>query len=216
MIFHVNIIDLVFAILVMWVILLVAEAMKRFGLVHGEYARKLIHISVGLFLATLPLYMNRREIVLINISLFIGLILLSGILHLFKSIEDVPRWTLGHFLYPIGIIAVTVIFKDPVVYSFAVLVLALSDGLAAVFGKWRGKRRYRALGGYKTFYGSTVFFIVTLVLMSTFVLVGDVTQFRLAAVIAGSLFLTGVEGAFAGGFDNLFVPVVAAALLNSL
>ena len=217
MLLHINLLDLLFASLVMWVILITAEGAKRLGWVHGENARKLIHISVGIFLATLPLYMNRREIVAINFSLFAGLLLFSGLWHLFQSIEDVPRWTLGHFLYPLSIIIVTVIFRDQVVYAFAVLELALADGLAAVFGSWRGLKRYRSLGGYKTYFGSLVFFLITLVLVGIFISmrVGISPETILIWLLISS-FMTAVEGGFAGGFDNLFVPLVMAALLNAL
>ncbi len=216
-IFHVDILRLIFAGLAMWSILIVAEGLKRLGYVHGEYARKLIHISVGVFLAALPLFANRREIVLINISLLIGMIVLVGFFHLFSSIEDVPRWTLGHFLYPIGIIFVIVFFKDPIVYSFSVLVLALSDGFAAVVGKWHGKKYYHAIGGVKTYLGSLTFFLITLVLLLIFTFTqAELSATTLSMAVGGAAVLAGIEGSLGAGFDNLVIPFFAALVLQGI
>jgi len=126
MIYGISIIDLFFVTVALWTILITVEGLRKIGWLHGEYARKAIHVSVGVLLATLPVFMNRREIFVVIFGFLVGIILFSGILHLFKAIEDVPRWTWGQFLYPIGILVVILLVRDKVIYSFAVLELAFA------------------------------------------------------------------------------------------
>jgi len=217
MLFHVNLLHLVFISSALWAILVTVEGCERMGWIHGEVARKAIHVSVGLLLASLPLFMNRREIFAINVGFLVGIVVLSGLLHIFRSIEDVPRWTIGQYLYPFGIIIVTLFFKDLIVYSFSVLVLALADGFAALIGQTYGEKSYRTLGGAKTFLGSFTFFSITLSLLLVYVFTqAGVSQLNVSIAVAGTLFLTIVEGIFGAGFDNLVLPLATALVLTSM
>lgn len=214
---EINILVLIFASLGLWVILLVIETLQRMGFMKGEFSRKAIHIYTGFFLALLPVFATRQEIIAINFLFFLGVITLSGYLHFFKSIESIKRWSLGHFLYPIGVLLVALFFKDPAVYSFSVLVLALADGFAAVFGKKYGKIHYHILGADKTLLGSTVFFLISLTLLLTFsTSYGVHDNLSYLFIFSGALSLTLIEGFIAAGFDNLVLPLVAAAIFSAL
>jgi len=217
MLYGINPLVLIFASLGLWLILLITEALKRNDLIAGENARKTIHIFTGFLLALLPVIANRREIVAVNIIFFLGVLLFAGFLHRFSSIEDIKRWSWGHFLYPIGLILVAVFFKDPVVYSFATLELALADGFAAVFGERYGRIKYHILGATKTLLGSAVFLAITLTIFYTYAdsfgVDGSITT---SFLIAGAVGLTIVEGSIAAGFDNLVIPFLTAIILSSL
>jgi len=217
MIYGINPLVLLFASLGLWVVLLVTETLKRNNLLAGENARKTIHIFSGFFLALLPVMANRREIVAVNVLFFVGVVLFAGVLHKFSSIDDIKRWSWGQFLYPIGLLLVAISFKDPVIYSFATLELALADGFAAVFGERYGKIKYHILGASKTLIGSAIFFLITLTIFyvyaDTFGVDGAITYNFL---IAGAVGLTIVEGSIAAGFDNLFIPYLTAIILSSL
>lgn len=212
-----DIVIMIFCSLVVWVILLLVEVVRRLNIIRGEEARKSIHILVGIFIATWPIFMTRPQIIAMNLLFFVGLILLSGTWHLFKALEDVQRWTLGQFLYPIGVILVTLITRDQYVYAFSVLVLALADAFAAIVGKRYGKRFYHILGGNKTFIGSLTFFLVCCTVIGSYAFLRyEFGIYPLAVMFAGSAFLTFIEAMFAGGFDNLAVPAMAALMLQSL
>lgn len=216
-IYGVSILNLIFVLLSFWVVYLVVEAGRSQGYIKGEAARKAIHIGVGIILATLPTFMLRREIVLVNVSFLVGMIVLSGMLHLFTAYEDVKRWTIGQYLYPIGVVLVTIFFKDPLVYSFSVLVLAFADGFAALVGQWHGGKTYHIPGGEKTLFGSLTFFAVTATIFSIYVVTHtEPTLASWVMVPTGAAFVTAVEGLISRGFDNLFIPLSAALILHAL
>jgi phytol kinase len=216
LIFNINLIEIAFVLLAMWTIYVVVEVLRRYNILRGEVARKSIHIGVGILFACLPIFMNRREIFATAALFFIAMVLLSGMFKLFKAYEDVSRWTIGQFLYPLGIMIVVFLFSDLHIYSFAVLVLALSDAAAAIIGTKFGDFHYHFFGGDKTIAGSLAFFTVTLTLLTIYVFsYGQVNTVTLIMIPVSAWFLTGVEAMFAGGFDNLAIPVFAALILSA-
>lgn len=212
----INLFHIAFVLLAMWSIYVITEVLRRSNIIRGELARKSIHIGVGILFASLPLFMNRREIFVTTALFFVAMIVLSGVLKLFKAYEDVSRWTIGQFLYPLGIIIVVFLFRDLRIYSFSVLILALADAAAALIGTKFGDVHYHFFGGDKTITGSLAFFTVTLVLVTIFAFsYGHPNTLALVMLPVTAWFLTGVEAVFAGGFDNLAIPVFAALILNA-
>lgn len=242
MIDRINFLNLGFVALALWAIYVTVEGLRHLGWLKGEYGRKAIHISTGILLASLPTFMSRTEIAVVNASFFLGLvgislflryvvshkvfqgdkmpIVLLPVVKLLKSIrayEHVGRWSIGQFLYPLSLLLVVFMFEDPIIYAFAVLELALADGLAAVFGQLLGKKRYYIPGGYKTWVGSTAFFAVSVTLLSTYVLINhSLSVDSLILIVGGSMILTFIEGIISAGFDNLAVPFFMALLLQTL
>ena len=135
-------------------LLIVVEILKRHRLLKDEAARKSIHISVGFILAALPLFMERWQIVLTNFGFFGGVLLFTGLFHIFTAVHAVRRWTIGEFLYPFSTGLVALLFTDLRVYSYAVLILALGDGLAGLVGHAFGGRGYRIWHGRKSLVGN--------------------------------------------------------------
>jgi dolichol kinase len=136
----------------------------------------------------------------------------------FKAYEDVDRWTIGQFLYPLSIIMAAFIFEDALVFSFAVLQLALADGFAALIGKAYGQKyTYKIPGGEKTLVGSATFFLITLVLLVVYAsMESDFTPLLGLIILGGAFTLTFVEGIIAAGFDNLALPVLMGIILQQL
>jgi len=212
----VSLLKIAFVMLAMWSIYVLIEVLRRNNIVYGELARKSIHIGIGVLFACLPLFMNRREIFATAAIFFLAMVLLSGVLKLFSAYEDVTRWTIGQFLYPLGIMLVIFFFDDPYIYSFAVLILALADAAAALVGTAFGQIHYHFLGGDKTIIGSLAFFTVTLTIITIFVFsFGSVSPLALVMIPISAWFLTGIEALIAGGFDNLAIPLFAALILNA-
>ena len=232
----IDFINLFLAILAVGSIYTAVDGLSRLGILSGEYGRKAIHIGVGVWASTFPLFMNRTEIFVFHGMFFVGIVALSlasdfvrnnsiaqqyaigrFLANLFERYEDVSRWTIGQFLYPLSLLLVVFIYDDLAVYSFAVLLLALGDGFAAVIGKPFGRIIYFVPGGKKSLLGSFTFFSITLTLLVVYTLMhgsGDVLA--PALVIVYSFILTLAEGLVAGGFDNLTVPVLGAVFLSTL
>lgn len=200
------------------ILLIIVEILNRRGLLHPEFARKSIHISAGLLLATLPIFMTRPQVFLTNLAFLVGVLVLTGWLKVFKAVHAVKRWTVGEFLYPLSGVLIALVYDDMRIYTVSIMVLALSDGLAGLFGRQYGGDGYKVWGGTKSLVGNAVFFVTTLFILVSFTMIAipEPTATSWLIVGAGTIFLTCVEAFFGGGFDNLAVPLVTSVLTYML
>ncbi len=207
--------EIIYVGLGLGVILIVVEILNRRGLLHPEFARKSIHISAGLLLAALPIFMTRPQVFLTSAAFLAGVLILTGWLRIFKASATVERWTIGEFLYPLAGVLIVLTFDDLRIYTVAIMVMALSDGLAGLLGQRYGGKGYKVWGGTKSLVGNAVFLVTTLFILVSFTLI-SIPSASMAVwlmVLGGSLLLTGVEAMFARGFDNLAVPLVTALIV---
>ena len=192
-------------------LLVVVEILKRRKILQGEAARKTIHISVGFVLAALPLFMGRWQVVLTNFGFFVGVLLFTGLFHVFTAVHAVRRWTIGEFLYPLATGTVALAFSDLRIYSYAVFILALGDGLAGLVGRAYGGEGYKIWRGRKSLTGNLAFMVAaTFVTAAFWVIVHGWSWAVLPVAVLLGLLLTLIETLLAGGFDNLAVTFAAA------
>ena len=129
--------------------------------------------------------------------------------------HGVERTTWGEIWFPLGVLLAAAAFPHPVPYAFGVLVMGLSDAAASAAGHRWGHRAYRLLGAHKTYAGSAAFFAVTVLLATAALLAaGGLSMGSAPFVLAMAAVLTVVEGAAAGGTDNVLLPVAAAGLIT--
>jgi len=211
-------VEIVFVGFVLGMILIAVELMNRRGMLHPEVARKSIHISAGLILAILPLFMDRAQIFLTNVAFLLGVLVLTGWLHIFKAVHAVKRWTVGEFLYPLSGAFIVLFFDDLRVYSVSILVLLFSDSLAGLVGRKYGGEGYKVWRGRKTIIGNVAFFISTIIILGGFAIltVNSPTTVTWLTVVVGSVVLTAVEAVSGGGLDNLTVPLATAVIATYL
>jgi phytol kinase len=194
-------------------LLAVVEILSRHPRVTAELARKLAHLSCGVLAAFMPLFMTFRSVIVVAV-LFIPFMVVSRKLGIFASVHRAERTTLGEVYFPLGVGLAAALFPATVPYTFGVLVMAVSDALAALAGGRWGRRGYSILGAHKTFTGSTVFFVSTAVLATGILAVsGRLHAGSMAAALAAALILTALEGVLAGGVDNAVLPAAAAGLI---
>lgn len=192
-------------------LLIVVEVLKRRKILQDEAARKTIHISVGFILASLPLFMSREQVVLTNFAFFLGVLVFTGLFHVFTAVHSVRRWTIGEFLYPLATGTVALVFEDLRIYSYSVFILALGDGLAGLVGRAYGGEGYRIWRGRKSLVGNVAFFIAaTAVTVAFWSSVHGFSWAILPISVMLGLLLTLIETLLAGGFDNLAVTFAAA------
>ncbi len=182
-----------------------AEASHRRWKVEPELARKSAHVSSALVAATLPWFMSFPAIAVLAL-LFVPFMLVSRRLDLFPAVHAVERSTLGEMWFPLGVALVALAVPEGGPYAYGVLVMGLSDAAASIAGQRYGHRAFRIAGAWKTYAGSTAFFLTTLALTV-------VSPASLPAALGLSAALTLVEAALGGGTDNLVLPVAAAGLL---
>lgn len=199
-------------------LLLLAEQLRRKKVIHGEVARKFVHIIVGTFIATWPYYLSMLTIEILCFVLLAGVIA-SRYFSIFKAVHQVNRKTWGDWLFPLGVGLSAVLATEPWIFSAAVLHLSLADGAAALVGEHQKKRgRYTLLGHQKTIAGTAAFWLVSFMILLVLVM----TQTEALSLVALPLLLglttaaTLTENVSPSGADNIFVPFVVVSVLNSL
>lgn len=201
-------------------IITIGETLHRLGLLKGEFARKFIHILIAVFASTWAHYLSWQMIVAICLLLIIVVIIVAQYSFL-RSIKAVHRVTLGEVWYPAGIALVAILFRDPVVYSLAILHMGLADGFAAVVGVGLGRRaiRFKLNDATKSVAGTLTFFLISFILYSVYWTGHAEGSYffynTMPAVVlsATSAFLVAiVELVAPNGSDNLLVPFSAGLL----
>lgn len=179
---------------------------------HGEGARKLAHICIGVQVAVWPLYLDWFEIRLISIALAVGFVL-SMRRRWFKSIGSVSRLSYGEVLFALMIGALTLVTQNEAIYAAAMLHLSLADGAAALIGlRWGRMNTYRVFGHTKSVTGTVTFFLVSIGILTTY----SVLSFAGLAwplILLGALGASFLENIGILGLDNLLVPAFVVALL---
>jgi len=196
---------------------LLSEFFYKKGL-QSEYSRKIAHIFGGLISLILPLWFDVRTA--ISIAIFFSLILfVAKGKKLLNSVNNTSGHKSGAILFPLGLAIsfATFVPISAIIFQGSVLVLALSDGLAGLLGYKFGTKKYN-ISGNKTYLGSFLFFIVTLViLLSLFYFVYSVITIKIVLFsILGSLLLTIIEGLLGKGLDNLIIPVSSGFVIYYL
>lgn len=196
-------------------LLVLAELWWRQHAVHGEFSRKLVHITVGSFVALWPFFLSWNEIRVLSVAFLLGVVV-SKYLGLFNAIHSVQRPTWGEVFFALAVGALTFITQDQRVYAAAVLQMGLADGLAAVVGiKYGNASRYLVFGHRKSVIGTVTFFTISLLVLLGFNYwaAAPVEPMQLLGIAA---LASAIENIGVKGFDNLLVPIVVGLLLTHL
>lgn len=203
-------------------LLLIGEWLWQKKILKGEYARKFVHITSATFAVTWPLFVSRPGIALLS-AVFAATLITIKKLKLFRFVHAVRRVTYGEIWYAVSIGLAALLFQDYVIYSVAVLHMALADGFAAVVGvsmKQKAKifyfRKCR-----KSIAGSTTFIAISFALNTYYWLYASHYMFSGSGMFASPIiysaasacFLALVEIASPKGSDNVLVPLFAGLLL---
>lgn len=195
--------------------ILVGEAIARKYPAKPEYARKFVHISVGTFAATWPLYLSWTQIVLMGVA-FIVIEFVFKKLKIFKSLGGIKRKSLGDLYFGLAIVLVALISQNVWIYMAAILHMSLADGFAAVFGtKFGKKNNYTVFGTTKSLVGSFVLLAISLIILAGYVYFSGYAGDRwplLGLAMAAVL----LENISIKGLDNITVPLLVTFVLSNL
>lgn len=204
---------IVITVVVVFLLLSASELLFRNNKMTNEQGRKLVHILVGVYVAFWPTYLSFSQILLIGIA-FLVVVSLSYKHTVFTSIHHVDRKTYGEICFALAIISLALIAKSDWVFTTAMLVMALADGLAALVGRNFGKTNtYMVFKQPKSLIGTLTFILtsyVTLVVCKHFGNLND-NHLRLLAI---SFVAAGLENLAVYGLDDLVVPLAIALILN--
>lgn len=185
-------------------------------IIKGEAARKFAHILIGSFIASWPVFLSWNQI---KIALAIGLIaaiIVRGF-HVFPSIADIKRNTVGDIAAPAIMLLAAFIEPTKTIFAVAVLHVAFADGMAAVIGSRFGhKNAYNIFKQKKSVAGTVTFYISSVLIMTAAAIARPTLDFPTFLLYIGAIPVaaTFFENVTPRGLDNVTVPLIVVALLT--
>ncbi len=216
-----NIINSLFLAGVFSVLFAAAELLYHKCNVKVEYSRKFVHLTSGLATLAFPLMLSNQWFVLALCAGFALVLAISQQFNWLPSINAIDRVSYGSILYPgvvFGAYMAHLKFGSLLFFYLPILILAICDPLACLAGKKWPKGKYTILDETKTLVGSAAFFVAaSCVSISLFVCF---TELPFQSIVFNSLAIafgtTAAEGLSQKGYDNLFIPLAAIAILSFL
>lgn len=205
-------------LIIVFIILLLNEYFSKKRILKGENSRKFLHILVGSFGAFWPFYMTWNQISFIAFGAVLFIAFIKNA-HIFKSFYAVDRKSWGDLIAPATIGILATLEPSKLVFTAAVLHIALADGLAAVIGTRYGKgNSYKVLWNKKSIVGTMTFIIMSFNIMIWVYVRGEIelTAVTLPALLLVPFITAYIENIAPWGSDNLFVPLAVVALLGTL
>lgn len=200
-------------------LLVIAELLGKHRLLKGEYHRKFLHIAGGSFIAFWPWLISWRAIQVIALSM-LAVMVANHYLGFLNYRGRIGRASYGDMFLALAIFLAASLTNNNIFFAIAILEVALADGLAAVAGIAYGKRWvYKVFNSKKTVIGSMVFWIASVCILGAGLLpahnIITFQSYYLLLLLLPPLF-TLVENFSVFGLDNLVIPLVAIAVLQTV
>jgi phytol kinase len=202
------------------IVVLSAEAVRRFTAWGAEASRKVVHIGTGnvILLAwwlQVPAYLGILASILFSL-----LTLISYRYPILPSVSGVGRQSWGTFFYAVSIGVLIACFWPQAQPEYAVLGILLmtwGDGLAALIGQRFGRHPYSVWGINKSWEGSLTMAVTSAAIagLLLYEVQGNLWQTWAIAILV-ALAATGLEAISKYGIDNLTVPIGSAFLCFGL
>jgi len=194
-----------------------------------ELLRKMLHVGMGIVTLSFPWLFDQAWPILVlcgtSILLLVGLrtvkVLKAGI---GQVVNSVARDSFGDIYFPLAVAVLWLLYlytgdgepeRRLLGYLIPLLLLTLSDALAALVGVNYGRLQYTTPDGMKSFEGSLAFFLCSFVCVHVPLLLcsdrGRAETLLIALLLAW--LATMFEAIAWGGLDNLILPPVAHLLL---
>jgi len=176
-----------------------------------EYTRKLVHISTGLIALSFPLFITALWQMIVLSGSFLLLMSICEKMNWLKSITSVERKSYGSWLFALIVLVcfwVQLQFNNTLYFYLPILILSISDPLAALVGKKLNYKPLQIFGQIKSIGGSIAFFLSSLVILTCFYFQYTEVLYYLP-LFAISLTLT--EFFSTKGWDNFTIPLGAIA-----
>lgn len=184
--------------------------------VKVELSRKIVHVGTGLLTLLFPLMLSNHLFVLLLCGSFAILLICSLRFNFLPSINAIERKSVGSIAYPVSVYGCYLAydyFGETYFYFYLpILILAISDPLAALAGKKWPIGKYKIGHETKTLMGSSMFFLSALLLVLVFYKPSDASGNTGLTRVLISLVATASEALSRKGFDNISIP--ASVLLT--
>ena len=189
----------------------IGELLRGLGVCSQEATRKFVHLTGGVVSLSFAFVFKSHWTVLGLCVAFVTLMVVTKKLGLLPSVHGVKRKSSGDLLHPIAIYLTFVIashYDKPEFYLISVMVLSVSDALAAIIGVSYGFKVYSVEEEKKSLEGSFVFLLSTFLIVHLGLLL--LTHIgRMECVLSAlliSILVTCFEAISLGGADNIIIP----------
>jgi len=190
--------------------------------VKGEITRKFAHFTATLATVPFPYIFPSHWYILVLALLFFAVLLFTQHGTQLKSIHDIQRKSIGSYLLPLSIyisFLLSDIMDNKFIYILPMLILAISDPMAAILGfnikNFNGRIKVFGKKLNKTWLGSGAFFASSFVIsiLALYFNRGlfDLKAFWLSLLLATVTTLA--ELISWRGSDNLSIPLSAVGVL---
>ena len=181
----------------------------KMNLVHFVFVKKILHIS-AISISAASVFLIENEVLLYIVGATLPILFFMVYKGFFNGLEHQNRKSWGVFYFAAVFFVLLLAFPvEPNKIFYPLAVLALADGMATLVGYFFGKHPLPIGSEAKSWEGSIVFFLSTLVCFAVvprFVDAVDPCFHSIWALIIVSVFLTVVEAISVKGRDNIWVP----------
>ena len=210
--------------------LLLVPAMGLLSMVRSshkigqELKRKSFHVGFGLVALSFPVIWTESWMVITGFALALGWMFAVRVLPCLQKyfgsvLHDCERKSMGEFYYAVSVAGLILVTSDsPLLYVIPILILALADAAAAIFGRLIPSQALTGCLRGKSVAGCTAFFVVAAaicVATLAFFTALPVWQITVCALVVATATCL-AEAVCRHGLDNLVVPFVAWAVLAAL
>lgn len=211
-------ISFIATLILIGLVLVLSELAWRKKLIHGEIARKGVHIITGVVVAFSPLFIGVDLLRLLALLMLIGVIV-SRRLNLFRAVHDQRSYGSGEVFFALGILITTLITQTDWIIIVTLLHMSLADGLAAVIGMkyGRGLLQYKIFGQTKSIIGTLTFYgVSTSIILWAAALMPDSSFASSNFVVLACVpaIATACENLSPNGSDNTVISLTVASILT--
>lgn len=209
--------------ILIFALLLLADALRRRRLVGAEVTRKAVHLLTGVLILACPFFFLTALPLFVLAALFILVNYLALRFHFFAGIHVSTRPTWGTVYYPLSFFILLIIFweRNQTALMVGMSLLAIADVCAAMAGEnAKAPIKLQLPGDQKTLQGAFAMFVSSaLLIFSGLRWLGPAQNFTpawhwlLFISVAIALLATVAEALSWRGSDNLSVPLLTAAVV---
>jgi len=202
----------------------IAQLLLKAKVTNATVTRKIVHVGVSHWWFLAMYFFDRWQYAIVGPIAFILINLGSYLFRLFPAMEHEQRTkNLGTVYFPIALLSLVLLgWAGPMpiwVAGMGILVMGYGDGFASLFGERYARRTFRIYGGTKSYLGTIVMFVTSVIAVAIFCLLfgeGSIVAgpnaagWIIVAALATGLVATAVEVFTPLGIDNLTVPILTS------
>lgn len=198
-----------------FLILGLAEALRRALRLGVEFTRKVVHIGVGMWAFGTAALFSSAWAAIVPPAAFVLINYASYRLNLFRAMESDDKSNVGTIVFPLAFIAMTLIFFDrsKALFVASLMPLTWGDSFAAIVGRRWGRHRYTVAGATRSWEGTLAMLALSFVSVALALLAfGWPADSALLYAVLMAVVAALAEAVSPAGLDNLTIPAAGVLL----